>query len=104
MASDDYVERLSLEVATDPEAMDAMTYSHIPRRLFDAWFSLLPEAKPFLRWAGGKQVFLSRYGKLLPSQFRKYLEPFLGGGSAFLYVARRQARPFQAISFLRGAE
>ena len=74
-----------------------MSHSHIPRQLFDAWFSLLPEAKPFLRWAGGKQVFLSRYGKLLPSHFRKYLEPFLGGGSVFLYVARRQERPFQAV-------
>jgi DNA adenine methylase len=71
--------------------------SHIPRHLFDAWFSAIPEAKPFLRWAGGKQTFLARYGKLFPKNFRRYIEPFLGGGSAFLFVARQQSRPFQAI-------
>ncbi len=74
-----------------------MIYPSISRQLFDAWFGLIPEAKPFLRWAGGKQTFLTRYGKVLPIDFRRYVEPFLGGGSVFLYVARRQARPFQAV-------
>lgn len=74
-----------------------MIHSSISRELFDEWFSSLPNAKPFLRWAGGKQTFLTRYGKVLPDFSGRYVEPFLGGGSAFLYMARRQARPFKAI-------
>jgi DNA adenine methylase len=74
-----------------------MSQSHISRQLFDAWFNQLGEAKPFLRWAGGKQNFLTRYGRIFPRHFGRYVEPFLGGGSAFLYVARQQSRPFQAL-------
>jgi DNA adenine methylase len=57
----------------------------------------MANAKPFLRWAGGKQTFLVRYGKLLPDFSGRYIEPFLGGGAAFLYTARRQSRPFKAL-------
>src|SRR5262245_49080097 len=74
-----------------------MISSPISRPLFDAWFNLLPQAQPFLRWAGGKRIFLVRYGKVLPNFSGRYVDPFLGGGSAFLYVVRQQSRPFRAL-------
>ena len=54
------------------------------------------KASPFLRWAGGKQPFLARYGRLIPDFEGAYLEPFVGSASVFLYVQARQARPIKA--------
>ncbi|MEO6436639.1 MAG: Dam family site-specific DNA-(adenine-N6)-methyltransferase [Tepidisphaeraceae bacterium] len=41
-------------------------------------------AKPFLRWAGGKSWLVRRAEALFgPLEFRRYHEPFVGGGSFF---------------------
>ena len=49
------------------------------------------EAKPFLKWAGGKGQLLSQLSEHLPERISKepftYIEPFVGGGNAILYVA-----------------
>lgn len=64
---------------------------------FSAWFAQVGEARPFLKWAGGKQPFLFRHQALLPTRFDgRYLEPFLGSGAVFFHVARSQVRPFRA--------
>lgn len=47
---------------------------------------------PFLKWAGGKRWFVQRYGSLFPRTFRRYFEPFLGGGAVYFYL-----RPEKAI-------
>jgi DNA adenine methylase len=47
---------------------------------------------PFLKWAGGKRWFVSRYLDLLPSEFNRYIEPFLGSGALFFAI-----RPHKAI-------
>ncbi len=60
------------------------------------WMAQTAEAKPFLRWAGGKRPFLHRHGHELPSFSGSYLEPFLGSGAVFFYLSAREARPFQA--------
>jgi DNA adenine methylase len=52
---------------------------------------LFPEirvpARPFLKWAGGKGQLLSELSKRLPSRFRSYYEPFVGGGALFFHLA-----------------
>ncbi len=39
--------------------------------------------QPFLKWAGGKRWFVYHHDHLLPRSFKRYIEPFLGGGAVF---------------------
>lgn len=47
----------------------------------------------FLKWAGGKRWLLSRTDELLPDMriTKRYLEPFLGGGSMFFHLEPQTA-------------
>lgn len=50
-------------------------------------------AKPFLKWAGGKKQLLNEIAKRLPKELiegkiTKYVEPFVGGGAVFFYLAQ----------------
>jgi DNA adenine methylase len=38
---------------------------------------------PFLKWAGGKRWFTERHLDLLPENYERYIEPFLGSGAVF---------------------
>ncbi len=50
------------------------------------------EAKPFLKWAGGKTQLINELESRLPSQvlktkkIEKYFEPFIGGGAFYFYL------------------
>jgi DNA adenine methylase len=40
-------------------------------------------AQPFLKWPGGKRWLWKTLQTLVPTNFNKYFEPFLGGGAIF---------------------
>jgi hypothetical protein len=46
----------------------------------------LQDVHPFVKWAGGKGQLLSELNKMIPSQFNRYFEPFLGGGALFFHL------------------
>ncbi len=43
--------------------------------------NLIIKPKPFIKWAGGKQIIADALIDYFPSEFDKYYEPFIGGGS-----------------------
>jgi DNA adenine methylase len=54
---------------------------------------LVPAARPFLKWAGGKTQLLDEFAKRLPiglkgKKITKYIEPFIGGGAVYFYLNR----------------
>lgn len=49
--------------------------------------------RPFIKWAGGKSRLLSSLLPHVPLQFRRYHEPFLGGGAMLFAVAGRAELP-----------
>ncbi|MHB1127390.1 MAG: DNA adenine methylase [Bacillota bacterium] len=50
------------------------------------------QARPLIKWAGGKQQLLTQYASLFPSMYNKYLEPMVGGGACFFFL-----RPGRAV-------
>ena len=51
-------------------------------------------AKPFVKWAGGKGNLLSKLEELLPANFSDlpnvtYIEPFVGGGAMLFYMLQK---------------
>lgn len=43
-------------------------------------------ARPFVKWAGGKQQLLDQFEAFFPKSFNRYFEPFVGGGAVFFYL------------------
>lgn len=46
---------------------------------------------PFLKWAGGKRWFVGKHIDECPSKYKRYIEPFLGGGSLFFKISPKSA-------------
>lgn len=47
------------------------------------------QAKPFVKWVGGKRQLLPELEARLPSKIDVYFEPFLGGGALFFHLAHK---------------
>jgi DNA adenine methylase len=47
--------------------------------------------EPFLKWAGGKRWLVSAHGHIFNTHFKRYVEPFLGSGAVFFYLAPPKA-------------
>jgi DNA adenine methylase len=67
---------------------DSQTSSHVPQ-----------SAKPFLKWAGGKQRLLKQYEAYFPPHFKRYFEPFVGGGAVFFHLSNSGRRPEAVLLF-----
>ena len=59
------------------------------------------EAKPFLKWAGGKGQLLSQLDEHLPSQLQgrefTYIEPFVGGGAMLFHMLHKYPNITHAV-------
>lgn len=47
--------------------------------------------KTFLKWAGGKRWLVNSENHRFPTEYNRYIEPFLGGGAVFFYMAPERA-------------
>lgn len=54
------------------------------------------EARPFLKWVGGKASLLNQLDEFFPHEIDRYIEPFIGGGAVFFHLKHRfpRMRPF----------
>lgn len=51
-------------------------------------------AKPIMKWAGGKTQLLTQIDSHLPKdihggEIKRYIEPFIGGGALFFFIAKK---------------
>jgi DNA adenine methylase len=62
------------------------TMSHSVRRH-------VPDAKPFLKWAGGKSRLIPKYQTYLPAReaIKRYFEPFIGSAALFFHLQPARA-------------
>lgn len=44
------------------------------------------ERQPFLKWTGGKRWLSSEIDAVIPIEYGRYIEPFLGGGAVFFHL------------------
>ncbi|MEN9869368.1 MAG: hypothetical protein RLZZ171_351 [Cyanobacteriota bacterium] len=49
------------------------------------------EAKPFLKWAGGKRQLLPAIKEYLPAKYTEYYEPFIGAGAVLFSLQPKKS-------------
>ncbi|MCB5953954.1 Dam family site-specific DNA-(adenine-N6)-methyltransferase [Enterococcus sp. CWB-B31] len=47
--------------------------------------------KPILKWAGGKSQMIEILEKTIPTNYGKYIEPFIGGGALYFHLQPKNA-------------
>jgi DNA adenine methylase len=75
----------------------SLRFSHIPNAITLSQGILcyiiqeiMAEIKSPLRYPGGKSRAIQRMKSLVPAEFDEYREPFVGGGSFFIYLKQKQ--------------
>ena len=48
-------------------------------------------AKPIVKWAGGKRQLIDKLLELMPKKYNKYFEPFVGGGALLFELMPKNA-------------
>ncbi len=71
------------------ENTTGQNYSDIPE--YQSSFDGFIHRKPFLKWAGGKTQLISDLLTLIPNDFNKYIEPFIGGGALYFALNHRKS-------------
>ncbi|MBN1311976.1 MAG: DNA adenine methylase [Anaerolineae bacterium] len=61
-------------------------------------------AKPFLKWAGGKQQLLTQFELFFPPTIGRYFEPFVGGGAVFFHLVSSRRLPGPVFLFDKNEE
>lgn len=61
-----------------------------------------PNAKPFVKWAGGKTQLLPVLDSFIPQRFRNeknitYIEPFVGGGALLFFLLKKYPNISRAV-------
>lgn len=62
----------------------------------------MTQAKPFIKWVGGKSQLIKQLDALLPADFCNwkdvtYIEPFVGGGAMLFYMLQRYSNIRHAV-------
>ncbi len=52
-------------------------------------YQVISNVSPFVKWAGGKTQLLPTLNAYIPTSFKRYFEPFLGGGALFFWLNSR---------------
>lgn len=47
--------------------------------------------KPIIKWVGGKRQLMDDLKRLMPKQYNRYFEPFIGGGALFFELKPKNA-------------
>lgn len=61
--------------------------------------ALARDAKPFIKWAGGKHQLLTQFEAYFPKNFNRYFEPFVGSGAVFFHLWNEMRLPEQVFLF-----
>ena len=56
-------------------------------RPFDSAGSPVAQGRPLLKWAGGKRQLLATLAAYYPTDFTRYVEPFVGSGAVFFHLS-----------------
>lgn len=61
------------------------------------------EIPTFLKWAGGKSQMIEKYEPYFPKKFKRYFEPFVGGGAVYFYLKLTRGIKNGVLSDINGA-
>jgi DNA adenine methylase len=77
--------RLNLRRVTLPKAATRRQSRGIAKAAKEA------TARPIVKWVGGKTKLLPEIERRMPTHYRRYFEPFFGGGALFFHLQPRTA-------------